>query len=93
MRRSSPFVTQVSATTAPAQPRGCSNFKLRQADRLVSRHYDAYLGGLAGLKTSLRQTLHYHLGSARLRTRDVMIASQQLMERPPAAPTESEPAP
>lgn len=49
--------------------------------------------GLAGLKTSLRHTLHYHLGSARLRTRDVMIASQQLMERPPAAPIDSEPAP
>lgn len=55
--------------------------------------------GLAGLKASLRQTLHYHLGSARLRTRDVMIASQQLMERPPglatqpAPPAASDPAP
>jgi DNA repair protein RecO (recombination protein O) len=43
--------------------------------------------GLASLKTTLRQTLHYHLGTARLRTRDVMLASQQLIERPVPPPS------
>lgn len=38
---------------------------------------------LPALKLTLRQWLHYHLGSARLRTRDVMLASQQLCEVPP----------
>lgn len=44
-----PSVTQASPATAP--PRGCSNFKLRQTTRLVSRHYDHYVAD-AGLKTS-----------------------------------------
>jgi DNA-binding MarR family transcriptional regulator len=35
-----------------APPRGCSNFKLRQATRLVSRHYDAVISEATGLKTS-----------------------------------------
>ena len=74
MRRSSPFVTQVSATTAPAQPRGCSNFKLRQADRLVSRHYDAYLGGLAGLKTSQYSLLSHIAASGPVRPAELAQA-------------------
>jgi len=37
---------------------------------------------LPALKTTLRGLLHYHLGSPRLRTRDVMIDAQQLMEPP-----------
>ncbi|HNB43342.1 MAG TPA: MarR family winged helix-turn-helix transcriptional regulator [Burkholderiaceae bacterium] len=36
---------------ALALPRGCSNLKLRQADRVVSRHYDRHLAEV-GLKTS-----------------------------------------
>lgn len=32
-------------------PRGCTNLKLRQIARRVSRHYDAYVGA-AGLKTT-----------------------------------------
>jgi len=39
---------------------------------------------LPALKTTLRGLLHYHLGSPRLRTRDVMIEAQQLIEAPPA---------
>ncbi|MBN8486755.1 MAG: DNA repair protein RecO [Burkholderiales bacterium] len=49
---------------------------------------------LPSLKLTLRQWLHYHLGSARLRTREVMLASQQLVERPDgpvAAPEDSVP--
>ncbi|MBK6854126.1 MAG: winged helix-turn-helix transcriptional regulator [Burkholderiales bacterium] len=34
------------------QPVGCSNFKLRQATRVVSRHYDAVMAAATGLKTS-----------------------------------------
>jgi DNA-binding MarR family transcriptional regulator len=46
-----PSVTQASPAVPSATPRGCSNFKLRQATRLVSRHYDHYVAD-AGLKTS-----------------------------------------
>jgi len=49
-----PSVSKASspdAAPADAPPRGCSNFKLRQADRLVSRHYDGFVGA-TGLKTS-----------------------------------------
>lgn len=42
-----PSVTLATAAT----PRGCSHFKLRQADRVVSRHYDRHLAEV-GLKTS-----------------------------------------
>lgn len=37
--------------TEPAPPRGCTNFKLRQLNRCVSRGYDAVLAEV-GLKTS-----------------------------------------
>jgi len=33
------------------KPRGCTNLKLRQLDRIVSRHYDAYVSA-TGLKNS-----------------------------------------
>lgn len=33
-------------------PQGCSNFRLRQADRVVSRFYDSHLLPRTGLKTS-----------------------------------------
>ncbi len=36
---------------APATPRGCTNLKLRQLSRAVTRHYDAYVAPL-GLKNS-----------------------------------------
>lgn len=37
---------------------------------------------LPGLKAGLRSLLHYHLGSPRLHTRDVMLDAQQWMEAP-----------
>lgn len=41
-----------SRTDTPADaPRGCTNFKLRQLTRRVSRHYDHVVGD-AGLKTT-----------------------------------------
>lgn len=36
--------------------------------------------GLSGLKALLRPLLHYHLGTPRLRTRQVMIEAQQLID-------------
>ena len=42
-------------TTIDVQPQGCTNFKLRQLLRTVSRHYDAELAraGLKGTQFSL----------------------------------------
>ena len=37
--------------SAPAAPRGCSHFKLRQVSRRVGQHYDRIVAG-AGLKTT-----------------------------------------
>ncbi len=39
------------ASSAPAAPRGCTNFKLRRLTRRVTRHYDRAVGE-AGLKTT-----------------------------------------
>ena len=60
MRAARPSVT--SASTPPALPptgsdradgpRGCSNFKLRQLTRSVSRHYDTVMQSGCGLKAS-----------------------------------------
>ena len=46
----------------------------------------ACVDGLVPLKASLRALLHYHLGSPRLRTREVMIDAQQFIESPRPAP-------
>ena len=40
------------ATPPDAAPRGCTNLKLRQLARKVSRHYDTVIGAAVGLKTS-----------------------------------------
>jgi DNA-binding MarR family transcriptional regulator len=42
----------VATVAVATQPVGCSNFKLRQATRVVSRHYDAVMAAATGLKTS-----------------------------------------
>src|SRR5262245_40137052 len=36
---------------APVKPRGCTNLKLRQLSRVVTRHYDAYVAS-TGLKNT-----------------------------------------
>jgi len=41
----------VNASATTAQPRGCTNLKLRQLSRAVTRHYDAYVA-----KTGLKNT-------------------------------------
>ena len=39
----------MNATATALKPRGCTNFKLRQLSRAITRHYDAYVAG-SGLK-------------------------------------------
>lgn len=62
MKTKSATVAQVPTATlpgesaergsGPAQPRGCSHFKLRQLSRRVGRFYDGALADETGLKTS-----------------------------------------
>jgi DNA-binding MarR family transcriptional regulator len=76
MSTARPSVAKVpaNATLAPASasalPRGCSNFKLRQADRLVSRHYDGFMAS-AGLKTSQYALLSHIAQLAPVRPADL----------------------
>ena len=66
------------ADAVSALPRGCSHFKLRQADRAVSRHYNAAMGEATGLKTS-QYSLLSHL--ARLEpVRPADLAQQMGLE-------------
>jgi DNA-binding MarR family transcriptional regulator len=45
--------SSIKATVpSPTSPRGCTNFKLRQLTRRVTRHYDAFVGDGAGVKTT-----------------------------------------
>jgi DNA-binding MarR family transcriptional regulator len=41
----------MNASAAATQPRGCTNLKLRQLSRAVTRHYDAYVA-----RTGLKNT-------------------------------------
>jgi DNA-binding MarR family transcriptional regulator len=58
-------------------PRGCGNLKLRQADRVVSRHYDHHLAA-AGLKTSQYSLLGHIAALAPVRPAD--LADQMQLE-------------
>jgi DNA-binding MarR family transcriptional regulator len=40
-----------ASSASPAGPRGCTSFKLRQVTRVVSQHFDRFVGA-AGLKTT-----------------------------------------
>lgn len=68
-RAARPSVAQASAAT----PRGCSNLKLRQADRIVSRLYDAHVAR-AGLKTSQYALLGHIAALAPVRPADLAAA-------------------
>ena len=39
----------MNASATTAKPRGCTNFKLRQLSRAMTRHYDGYVAG-TGMK-------------------------------------------
>ncbi|MBL0730528.1 MarR family winged helix-turn-helix transcriptional regulator [Piscinibacter sp. HJYY11] len=51
----------VAPTRSVTQPRGCTNFKLRQITRMISRRYDAAVAA-AGLKTT-QYSLLSHIGA------------------------------
>jgi DNA-binding MarR family transcriptional regulator len=52
MRSREPSSPPDPAAIDVAAPRGCSNFKLRQLTRSVSRHYDTVMAAGCGLKAS-----------------------------------------
>ncbi len=54
-------------------PKGCTNFKLRQLTRRVSRHYDAALGA-SGLKTTQYSLLSHVLSMGPVRLSELAAA-------------------
>jgi DNA-binding MarR family transcriptional regulator len=44
-------VGTIEAVETPVKPQGCTNLKLRQLGRVVTRHYDAYLSA-SGIKNT-----------------------------------------
>ena len=52
------------------KPQGCTNFKLRQLGRVVSRHYDAHLAA-EGLKTTQYSLLSHIVALGPLRPSDL----------------------
>ncbi len=62
-----------AAATAPAQPLGCTNFKLRQLLRRVAQRYDQALAKV-GLKTTQYSLLSHVLKLGPLRPGDLALA-------------------
>lgn len=60
---------------APAAPRGCTNLKLRQAARLVTRHYEGFVCA-AGLKTTQYSLLSHVVTLGPLRAGELAAAMQ-----------------
>ena len=58
---------------AIAQPEGCTNFKLRQLTRVVSRHYDAHVAP-SGLKMTQYSLLSHVLRLGPVRPVDLALA-------------------
>jgi DNA-binding MarR family transcriptional regulator len=54
----------------PVKPQGCTNLKLRQLDRVVTRHYDAYLG-VTGIKNTQYALLSYVAALGPIRPSDL----------------------
>ena len=87
-------VAPLTHSDAPLSGRTLAALQRALDDGDLAALQGACLAALPALKITLRQWLHYHLGAARLRTREVMIASQQWAEQPAppaAAPAESPP--
>jgi len=63
------------ATQSVAAPRGCTNLKLRQASRLVTRHYEAYVAP-TGLKNTQYSLLSYVVKLGPIRAGDLAAAMQ-----------------
>jgi DNA-binding MarR family transcriptional regulator len=58
-----------------AQPRGCTNFKLRQLSRLVTRHYEGYVAP-TGLKITQYSLLSHVVKLGPLRAGDLAAVMQ-----------------
>jgi DNA-binding MarR family transcriptional regulator len=54
----------------PVKPQGCTNLKLRQLDRVVTRHYDAHLGA-TGLKNTQYSLLSHVVALGPIRPSDL----------------------
>ena len=61
------------AGTAAAQPRGCTNLKLRQLSRAVTRHYDALVSA-TGLKNTQYSLLSHVMLLGPIRPSDLAAA-------------------
>jgi len=59
-----------AAAGAPARPQGCSNHKLRQLARAVTRHYDAHVAP-TGLKTTQYSLLSHVITLGPVRPTDL----------------------
>jgi DNA-binding MarR family transcriptional regulator len=69
--------TKPAAPASEVMPRGCTNFKLRQITRTVSRHYDAAVGP-SGLKTTQYSLLSHIATLGPIRPSD--LAAQMNLE-------------
>ena len=63
------------ATESIAAPRGCTNLKLRQASRLITRHYEAYVAP-TGLKNTQYSLLSHVVKLGPIRAGDLAAAMQ-----------------
>jgi DNA-binding MarR family transcriptional regulator len=63
------------ATESAAAPRGCTNLKLRQASRLITRHYEAYVAP-TGLKNTQYSLLSHVVKLGPIRAGDLAAAMQ-----------------
>jgi DNA-binding MarR family transcriptional regulator len=72
---SAPPAPSADDTAATLLPRGCSNFKLRQAARVATRHYEAYLAPV-GLKITQYSLLSHVLRLGPLRASELAAAMQ-----------------
>jgi DNA-binding MarR family transcriptional regulator len=67
--------TNPPATAAPVEPRGCTNLKLRQLSRRVTRHYDQFVGQ-TGLKNTQYSLLSHVLALGPVRPSDLAARMQ-----------------
>ena len=63
------------ATSTDVAPRGCTNLKLRQASRLFTRHYEAYVAP-TGLKNTQYSLLSHVVKLGPIRAGDLAAAMQ-----------------
>ena len=67
----------MNATATATKPRGCTNFKLRQLSRAMTRHYDAYVAA-SGLKITQYSLLSFVVRQGPIQP--VVLAQQMGLE-------------